>query len=59
MRIQWKKLLVLTLAAALLGANLISMAQESAQSRKFSVISISGDEAYVTSHRAISRPCCQ
>ncbi len=48
MRIQWKKLLVLTLAAALLGANLISMAQESAQSRKFSVISISGDEAYVT-----------
>lgn len=47
MRIQWKKLLVVSLAAALLGSNLMSMAQESAQSRTFSVLSVSGDEAYV------------
>ena len=40
-------MLVVSLAAALLGSNLMSMAQESAQSRTFSVLSVSGDEAYV------------
>lgn len=48
MRIQWKKLIVLSMAATLIGVNMVSLAEESAQSRRFSVLSVSGDEAYVT-----------
>lgn len=49
MKIQWKRLLVLTLAAALLGTNIKSMADEAtAESRRFSILSVKGEEAYVT-----------
>ncbi|MCI8536801.1 MAG: hypothetical protein HFG68_14785 [Hungatella sp.] len=47
MRIKWKKFAVLFLAVALFGTNTISMAEEAVQSRRFSILSISGDEAYV------------
>ena len=47
MRVKWKKFVVLFLAAALFGTNTISMAEEAVQSRRFSILSISGDEAYV------------
>ena len=49
MKIQWKRLLVLSLAAALLGTNIKSMADEAtAESRRFSILSVKGEEAYVT-----------
>ncbi len=48
MKKNWKKLLVLSAAAGLLAANISAMAdQTSAESRKLSVLSVEGDEAYV------------
>ncbi len=47
MKFQWKRFVVLSLAAAFLGANLIAMAEESAESRRISILSVSGEEAYV------------
>lgn len=47
-KIQWKKLLVLAMAMALLGINIKGLADEvTAESRKFSVLSIDGEEAFV------------
>lgn len=49
MKMKWKRLLVLSLAVALLGTNIKSMADEAtAESRRFSILSVKGEEAYVT-----------
>lgn len=49
MKIQAKKLLVLSMALALLGTNLKALADEAAaESRRFSVMAVNGEEAYVT-----------
>lgn len=47
MNIKWKKFLILMLTAALLGANLRAFAEE-VESRRFAVLSVSGDEAFIT-----------
>ena len=47
MNVKWKKFLILMMAAALLGVNLKSFAEE-VESRRFSVLSVSGDEAFIT-----------
>lgn len=47
MKIKWKKLLVILLAAALFAVNIKSFADE-AESRRFSVLSVNGNEAFLT-----------
>lgn len=47
MKIKWKKLLVILLAAALFVVNIKSFADE-AESRRFSVLSVNGNEAFLT-----------
>lgn len=46
MKARWKKLLVLLLAAALLGVNIKALADE-AEARRFSVSSVSGEEGFM------------
>lgn len=46
MKARWKKLLVLLLAAALLGVNIKALADE-AEGRRFSVSSVSGEEGFM------------
>ena len=47
MKIKWKKLLVILLAAALFAVNIKTFADE-AESRRFSVLSVNGNEAFLT-----------
>jgi len=47
LKTRWKKLLVLLLAAALLGVNIKALADE-AEGRRFSIASVSGEEAFMT-----------
>lgn len=47
MNVKWKKLLVVLLAATLLAVNIKSFADE-AESRRFSILSVSGSEAFLT-----------
>lgn len=57
MKMKWKKMLVLLTAAALSGLQIKAMADEtSAESRKLSVLSVSGDEAYVVKGSARELP---
>ena len=57
MKMKWKKMLVLLTVAALSGLQIKAMADEtSAESRKLSVLSVSGDEAYVIKGSARELP---